>query len=73
MVISLATACSTIATIIRAKHTKCYGSVSQAVSAKPGGRVAGNVHLAGGFSEERVRNKYRERERKRKIDRTKTI
>lgn len=51
---------------------KCYGSVSQAVSAKPVGG-AGNVHLAGGFSEERVRNKYRERERKRKIDRTKTI
>lgn len=47
---------------------KCYGSVSQAVSTKP----AGKVHLAGGFSEERVRNKYRERERKRKTERTKT-
>lgn len=69
MVISLATACNTIATIIRPNTHKCYGSVSQAVSTKP----AGKVHFAGGFSEERVRNKYRERERKRKIERTKTI
>lgn len=68
MVISLANGMQYHSYHNQSETHKCYGSVSQAVSTKP----AGNVHFAGGFSEERVRNKYRERERKRKTERTKT-